>query len=84
MFCKTSQVQLPGRDNPAYPQILLHALEVKTNGLLVEVPVLLDLQTRVAEDGYVVAPRGVRDVDGLRVREEPLEECTTNAQGTCP
>lgn len=58
------------------------ALKVQTNGVLVVVAVLLDLKARVLEDGVVVGPAGVGEVDLLRVGVEALEERTTDAQGT--
>lgn len=57
-------------------------IKVEANGLFVVVFVLLDLQARVEEDGLVVCPRRVGDVDGLCVRVESLEECATYSQGT--
>ena len=59
-----------------------HAIEVEANGVLVVVPVLLDLEARVLEDSGVVRPRGVGDVDGLRVRVVALEEGAADAKGT--
>lgn len=57
-------------------------LKVQTNGVLVVVAVLLDLEARVAEDGVVVGPARVGEVDLLRVGVEALQERTTDAQGT--
>ena len=57
-------------------------LEVETNGVLVVVAVLLNLQTGVLEDSVVVGPARVREVDLLRMRVEALEESTTDSQGT--
>lgn len=59
-----------------------HALEVKTDGLRVIVPVLLDLEAGVLEDGAVVGPRGVGDVDLLGAGVESLEEGSTDPEGT--
>ena len=59
-----------------------HSIEVEANGVLVVVPVLLDLQARVLEDGIVVGPRGGGDVDGFRARVVTLEEGATNAKCT--
>ena len=59
-----------------------HAIEVEANGVLVVVPVLLDLEAGVLEDSGVVRPRGVGDVDGLRVRVVALEEGAADAKGT--
>ena len=58
------------------------ALKVQANGILVVVAVLLDLQARVLEDGVVVGPAGVGQVDLLRVRVEALQESTADSQGT--
>ena len=59
-----------------------HAIEVKTDGLLVVVLVLLDLETGVGEDSLVVGPAGVGDVDRLAVGVEAFEEGTANAKST--
>lgn len=59
-----------------------HAVDIKANGLWVVVPVLLDLQTRVFEDGSVVGPARVWDVDRLGSGEEALEERASYPQGT--
>lgn len=58
------------------------ALEVKTNGVLVVVTVLLNFQARVLEDGIVVGPAGGGEIDLLRAGVEALEESTTNSQST--
>lgn len=57
-------------------------LEVETNGVLVVVAVLGNLETGVGEDSLVVSPAGVGEVDLLRAGVELLEESTTNAQST--
>jgi hypothetical protein len=57
-------------------------LEVETDGLLVVVAVLGDLETGVGEDSLVVGPTGVGEVDLLRARVELLEESASNAEGT--
>lgn len=62
--------------------VLDQALEVQTNGVLVIVAVLLDLEAGVLEDGVVVGPAGVGQVDLLRAGVEALEEGTANAEGT--
>ena len=59
-----------------------HAIEVQANSVLVVVPVLLDLEAGVLEDGGVVRPRGSGDIDGLRVRVVALEEGAADAKGT--
>lgn len=53
-------------------QIFNQTLEIKTNGVLVVVPVFLNLEARVLEDGTVVGPAGGRNVDLLSVRIETL------------
>jgi hypothetical protein len=63
-------------------QVRDHTIEVETNGVFVVVLVLLDLETGVAEDSLVVGPAGIRDVDGLAIGIESLEECTSNSQST--
>lgn len=64
------------------PEVLDQAVKVKTNGVLVVVTVLLDLQARVLEDSVVVGPAGGRKVDLLRAGEEAVEECTADSQST--
>jgi hypothetical protein len=59
-----------------------HALKVEADGVLVVVAVLLDLQARVLEDGIVVRPRGVGDVDCFCVWVVALDEGTADAEGT--
>ena len=56
-------------------------LKVQTNGVLVVVAVLLNLQTGILEDGVVVGPAGVGEVDLLRVGVEALQERTADAEG---
>lgn len=63
-------------------EVSSQTLEVKTNGLLVVVAVLLNLEAGVGEDGLVVGPRGGRDVDLLSTGVELLEEGGTNSQST--
>lgn len=58
------------------------ALEVEANGLLVVVAVLLNLEAGMAEDGLVVSPRRVGDVDLLLAGEELGEEGSADAEGT--
>ena len=57
-----------------------HALEVETNGVLVIVPVLGDLESGVGEDGTVVGPGWVWDVDLLCSWVPFGEELATNAE----
>jgi hypothetical protein len=57
-------------------------LKVQTDGVLVVVAVLLDLETGVLEDGVVVGPAGGGKVDLLRVGVETLKESTADSQGT--
>lgn len=64
-------------------EILDHAVEVQTNGFLVVVSVLCDLQARVLEDGVVVGPAGVGDVDLLAVRVEAFEEGAADSKCAC-
>lgn len=61
--------------------VLNHAIEVETDGVLVVVAVLLDLEAAVGEDGLVVGPRRGRDVDGLRAGVMTLEEGTAYPEG---
>lgn len=63
-------------------EISNHTVEVESDGVLVVVFVLLDLQTSIAEDRLVVGPAGSRDVDALAVRVEALQECSCDPQGT--
>jgi hypothetical protein len=59
--------------------VLDHTLKVEPDGVLVVVTVFLDLETRVLEDGVVVCPAGVGNVDGLVTGEEALEESTADS-----
>lgn len=61
--------------------VLHHALKVQADGLLVVVPVLLDGEAGLGEDGVVVGPRGVGDVDVLGAGVEGAEEGGGDAQG---
>lgn len=61
--------------------VLHHALKVEPDGLLVVVPVLLDVQAGLREDGVVVGPRRVRDVDVLGAGVEGAQEGGGDAQG---
>ena len=61
-------------------QVGHHALKVQPDGVLVVVPVLLDAQARVLEDGRVVGPARRGQVDGLGVRVEAREEGAADAQ----
>ena len=40
----------------AYLDVLFQSSEVQADGLLIEIPVLTDLEARVTEDGSVVTP----------------------------
>jgi hypothetical protein len=57
-------------------------LKVEADGLLVIVAVLLNLKAGVVEDGLVVSPRRLRDVDLLFTREELGEESGTDTEST--
>jgi hypothetical protein len=57
-------------------------LEVEADGLLVVVAVLSDLETGIREDGLVVGPARVGEVDLLGAGVELLEERASNAEGT--
>lgn len=57
-----------------------HALEIKTNGVLVVVSVLGDLEAGVSEDGTVVGPRWIWDVDLLCAWVPLCEELTADAE----
>ena len=63
-------------------EILNKPLEVKPAGLGVVVPVILDLNARVVEDGDVVAPGRVGDVDGLGLLVEFGKEFGANPERT--
>jgi hypothetical protein len=60
----------------------LHALEVKTDSLLVKVAVLLDLKTRVFGDRDVVSPSRSRQVKSLGAGEESSKESGTDTEST--
>lgn len=59
-----------------------HTVKVQTNRVLVVVAVLLDLQTRVLEDGSVVGPGRGGNVNLLVAGVPTGEEFTTDPQGT--
>jgi len=62
--------------------ILNHSLEVESNCVLVVVPVLLNLQTRVLENSSMVGPRWVGDIDLLCARVESSEESTADSKSS--
>ena len=78
----STSVQENDRVVGSVPQVLLHALKVQTDGFLVKVLVLLDLETRVLGNGNVVAPCRPRQVDGLCMRVEPGQKGHTDPQCT--
>ena len=59
-------------------EILYHTVKVETNGVLVVVSVLYDLQARVLENSIVVCPAGGGYVDLLAGRIVTREELATN------
>lgn len=59
-----------------------HTLEVEANGVLVVVSVLGDLESGVDEDGTVVGPGWVWNVDLLCARVPLREELATDAKST--
>jgi hypothetical protein len=61
-------------------QVLNKTLKVQSNGVLVIVTVLGNLEARVLEDGIVVGPGRCWQVNLLGVRVESLEESTTDSQ----
>ena len=63
-------------------QILDESLEVKTAGLGIIVPVVLDLKPGVNKDGDVVAPSRVWQENGLGVLVELGQEFSSNPQST--
>ena len=66
----------------AYLDILFQSSKVQTDGLLIEVPVLTDLEAGVTEDGSVVTPGWRREVDDLSGREEASQEGSSNSEGS--
>jgi hypothetical protein len=64
------------------PEVLEEAFEVQPNGPFIVVAVLLNLKTRILEDGIVVCPARCRDVDLFAVRVEALKEGSAYPQGT--
>ena len=63
-------------------EVLDQALKVETNGILVVVTVLLNLEAGILEDGLVVGPRGRGDADLLLAVVPALEELGANTEGT--
>lgn len=62
--------------------VLHHPLKVQPDGVLVVVPVLVHLEAGLREDGVVVGPRRVGDVNVLSAGVEGAEEGGGDAQGT--
>lgn len=62
-------------------EIFYHTVKVQTNGLLVVVSVLHDLQARVFEDSVVVCPARGWYVDLLAGRIMTRKELATNSKG---
>ena len=60
-----------------------HTVEVEADSVLVVVPILLDLQPGVLENGIVIGPARRREEYGLAARVEPLQEGASNAKSTC-
>jgi hypothetical protein len=54
----------------AHLDIPLHPFKVQAHGLLVEVSILLDLETRVLGDRSVISPRRTREVNSFGMRVE--------------
>lgn len=65
-----------------YLDVLFQSSKVQTDGLLIEVPVLTDLEARVAEDWSVVTPRWRGEVNNLGGREEASQEGTPNSKSS--
>lgn len=63
--------------------VFLHTLKVKTDCLLVKVPISLDFDTDRLSQGNVVTPSGVGQVDDLRARIKAGEEAGSNSEGAC-
>lgn len=61
-------------------EILYHTVKVQTNGVLVVVFVLYDLQTRVLEDSIVICPARCGYVDLLAQRIVTRKELATNSK----
>ena len=63
-------------------EILYHTVKVQTNGVLVVVSVLYDLQARVLENSIVICPAWCWYVDLLARRIVTCKELATNPKGT--
>ena len=63
-------------------QVCDHAIKVKPDSVLVVVLVLLNLESGVCEDRFVIRPAGSRNVDGFAMRVESFQEVTTYPQST--
>lgn len=63
--------------------VFLHTLKVKTDCLLVKVPISLDFDTDRLSQGNVVTPSGVGQVDDLGASVKAGEEAGSNSEGTC-
>lgn len=77
-----TSVEQEDRTGRSVLDIIEHTLKVKTDGVLVVVPVLLHGDAGIAEDGLVVCPGWVGEVDGLVSGVEALKERSTNSQST--
>jgi hypothetical protein len=62
--------------------ILNQSLEIKSNCVLVVVPVLLNLQTRVLKNSGMVGPGWVGDIDFLCTRVKFGKESTTDPKSS--
>jgi hypothetical protein len=81
-FCIVVNTVLLRLDECANLEILLQAGKIKTDGLLVKVPVTADLETGITENGSVVSPRWYGEVDSFIGREETAKESTANSERT--
>lgn len=68
--------------NPPYLDVFKHAVDVKAIGVLVKIGVLFNFETRVLEDGKMVTPSRVGNVDLLGVGIEGVKESSTNTEST--
>jgi len=75
-------VKSPIPDKTTHLDVPLHTLKVESDSLLIEVAVLLDLQSRIFGNGDVVSPSRSRHVQSLGTWEESGQEGGSDPQST--
>ena len=68
--------------NGADLDILLQPSKVQTDRLFIEVPVLANFETGVAEDWSMVSPGRRREINNLGGGEETAQECASDSKSS--